>query len=426
MKAFRLFLLCGLSLLTLSAAQAQGKLSGVALDSVTHEPLAFASVFLANTTLGATTTEQGKFEFPRVPAGTYDVVGSYVGYRLGKQSITMSAAPLQVKLELAPTGNQLGEVVVQPEPNKPEEYKEFSNLFLGGTTFSEQCHISNPENVRVLYDDSTKELTARAKEFVQIDNDALGYRLKYYGLQFSYNKEYGSIFYYGQPVFEEMTPRDDRQRKQWATNRLTAYMGSFMHFLRSVYNNRLQAENFLTQQIIVSTNPKAARAEQRRNALLASRPDKQFTSTEQDSLDEWESTAPVVARLNEAPQPIDSIRKVSANGKRTYLRFRGELQVAYFGESPDPLYKRPMAFLGYPKTPFPVKREVSRLKLQGREAEIQANGTLLNPLDVFNGEYWGFEKIGEFLPVDYVPTNPAAATTPVRPTPARPTPARPK
>lgn len=427
MKVFRLFLLCGLWLTALSAAQAQGKLSGVALDSVTHEPLAFASVFLANTTLGATTTEQGKFEFPKVPAGTYDVVGSYVGYRLAKQSITMAAAPQQVKLELAPTGNQLGEVVVQPEPNKPEEYKEFSNLFLGGTTFSEQCHISNPENVRVMYDDSTKELTARAKEFVQIDNDALGYRMKYYGLQFSYNKEDGSIFYYGQPVFEEMTPRDERQRKLWAANRLTAYTGSFMHFLRSVYNNRLQAEGFLTQQILLTPNPRYEQAEQKRKALVATRTDGKFTEAEQDSIDKWEGFAPVIATLNEASQPIDSIRRMSGNGKRTYLRFTGELQVAHFGEAPDPLYKKPMSFLGYPKTPYPLKRQVSRLKLQGRQAEIQANGTLLNPLDVFNGEYWGFEKIGEFLPVDYVPTNPIAA--PIRPaTPIRPaaTPARSK
>jgi hypothetical protein len=28
----------------------------------------------------------------------------------------------------------------------------------------------------------------------------------------------------------------------------------------------------------------------------------------------------------------------------------------------------------------------------------------MNPLDVYNGEYWGFERIGEFLPVDYIPT----------------------
>jgi hypothetical protein len=347
------------------AAQAQGKLSGVVQDSVTHEPLAFASVFLANTTLGVTTTEQGHFEFPRVPAGTYDVVGSYVGYRLGKQSITVGPTPQQVTLLLAPTGNQLGEVVVQPEPNKPEEFQKFTELFLGGTSFSEQCHISNPDQVRVLYDDSTKELTARAKEYAQIDNEALGYRLKYYGLDFSYNDEDGSLSYYGQPVFEELTPRDERQRRQWAANRLTAYHGSFMHFLRSVYQNRLAAENFLTQQVRITPNPRFERAENQRRALVESRPSGIFTKAEQDSLNRWEREAPVFAMLNTAAQPIDSIRRVSADGQRTYLRFTGELQVAYFGETPDPRYKRRMASLGPSRQPYPAKRQVSRAEAAG-------------------------------------------------------------
>jgi hypothetical protein len=389
--------------MAMSAAQAQGKLSGVVQDSLTHEPLAFASVFLANTTLGVTTTEQGKFEFPRVPAGTYDLVGSYVGYRLAKQSITVSAAPQQVTLQLASTGNQLGEVVVQPAPNKPEEYQKFAELFLGGTSFSAQCHISNPDQVRVLYDDSTKELTVRAKQFVQIDNDALGYRLKYHGLDFSYNAEDRSIAYYGEPVFEEMTPRDERQQRQWLANRATAYHGSFMHFLRSVYTNSLKTEGFLTQQVRVLNNPRFERSDSKRQALLESRPNRQFTAAEKDSLTKWNREAPILALLDAAARPIDSVRRVSADGQRTYLRFTGELQVAYFGEAPDPRYNKKMSSLGVARPPYPSKRQVSRLKLAGREAEIQSNGSLMNPLDVSIGEYWGFERIGEFLPVDYSP-----------------------
>ena len=408
MNYLRSFLICCCSLGTLGAAQAQGKLSGVVQDSVTHEPLAFASVFLANTTLGATTTEQGQFEFPRVPAGTYDMVGSYVGYRLAKQSITVGAAARQVTLQLAPTGNQLGEVVVQPAPNKPEDFQRFTGMFLGGTTFSEQCHISNPDQVRVFYDDSTKELTARAKEFVQVDNEALGYRLKYYGLQFDYDAEDQSITYYGEPVFEEMTPRDERQQQQWATNRATAYTGSFMHFLRSVYSNRrLRTEGFLAQQMRLMPNPRFERADSRQRALRERRPSGSFTAAEQDSLAKWDRIVPAFAMLYPAALPVDSLRRVSADGQHTFLRFTGELQVTHFGEAPDPRYTRPMSPLGASRTPYPAKRQVSRLRLQEREAEIQANGAPLNPLDISNGEYWGFERIGEFLPFDYVP---AAAT----------------
>ena len=418
MRYFRLLLVCcGLFLSV--AAQAQSKITGVALDSVTHEPLAFASVFLANTTLGATTTEKGEFEFPRVPKGTYDLVGSYVGYRLGKQTVTVETTPLKITLNLAPTGNQLSEVVVRPEPNKPEQYRQFAELFLGGSTFSEQCRISNPDDVRVMLDDSTQELSARTKEFLQIDNDALGYRLKYYGLYFAYDKEAGSITYYGQPVFEEMKPRDEGQRRLWAANRLTAYTGSFMHFLRSLYTNRLEAGSFLTQQIKVAPNPRYERAQKQREALLAAGAAGAYSAAEKDSLRRWSREQPELATLYPEPRAIDSLRFVKPNG-RTYMRFSGDLQVAHFGEAPDPRFKQAMGTLGYSRTPFPLLRQVSRLQLADGEAEIQADGSLRNPLAVTIGGYWGFEKIGEFLPYDYVPTGMLSPTrAPARPA-ARP------
>ena len=387
------------------------------LDSVTHEPLSFASVFLANTTLGATTTEKGEFEFPRVPKGTYDIVGSYVGYRLGKQTITVEAAPQRLTLNLAPTGNQLGEVVVKPAPNKPEEYRKFIELFIGGSTFSAQCRISNPDDVRVMLDDSTQELTARTKEFLQIDNDALGYRLKYYGLYFAYDKDAQSITYYGQPVFEEMKPRDEAQRRLWAANRLTAYTGSFMHFLRCVYTNRLAAGSFIAQQIRLVPNPRYERNQQQRTALLAAGAAGAYSPAEQDSLRRWSREAAEQVTLYPEPRPIDSLRRVKPNG-RVYLRFTGQLQAAHFGEAPDPRFRQPMNTLGYSRTPFPLVRQVSRLQLADDEAEIQADGSLRNPLEVAVGGYWGFEKIGEFLPYDYVPTGMPTPAAPARPAPA--------
>ena len=422
MTYFRLVLLWGIcGLLSLNVARAQSKVSGVALDSVSHEPLAFASVFMANTTLGVTTNDKGEFEFARVPKGTYDLVGSYVGYRLGKLTISVETTPLKLTLNLAPTGNQLGEVVVRPEPNKPAEYKQFTELFIGGSTFSEQCHISNPNDVRVMLDDSTQELTARTKEYLQIDNDALGYRLKYYGLYFAYDKEAQSITYYGQPVFEELKPRDEAQRRLWAANRLTAYTGSLMHFLRSVYTNRLAAGGFLAQQIKLVPNPRYERDQQQRTALLAAGAAGAYSPAEQDSLRRWSREVSETPTLYPEPRPIDSLRVVKPNG-HTYLRFSGQLQVAHFGEAPDPRFRGRMNTLGYARTPYPAQRQVSRLVLTDGEAEIQADGSVRNPLEVAVGGYWGFEKIGEFLPYDYVPTGMPAPvrTAPVPAAPVRP------
>ncbi|RZK15231.1 MAG: carboxypeptidase-like regulatory domain-containing protein, partial [Hymenobacter sp.] len=252
MRFWRLFLAASFWLSAALAAQAQGgRITGVVQDSVTHEPLSFSSVFLANTTLGATTNENGVFTLERVPKGSYDIVGSYVGYRLSKQSVTVVAgatAPA-ITLRLASSGPQLGEVVVKADAHQEDNYRKFSSLFLGTTTFSKQCRITNPQDVDVLYNDTTKDLVATTDNYVQVENKALGYRIKYYGLHFQYNEASESAGFDGQTVFEEMTPKDDKQRRQWEANRVAAYNGSLTHFLKSVYDNQVAQNNFLAQQV---------------------------------------------------------------------------------------------------------------------------------------------------------------------------------
>jgi len=399
MRYLRLVILLSCWLGTAVAARAQGRITGVVQDSVTHEPLAFASVFLANTTLGATTNENGAFVLDRVPKGTYDIVGSYVGYRLSKQSITVTAgatAPA-VTLRLPSSGPQLGEVVVHADAHQEDNYRKFIDLFVGRTAFSKQCRLTNPEDVDVDFNDTTKTLTASTNNYVQVENKALGYRLKYFGMNFQYNETTDAVSYEGQTVFEEMKPKDENQRRQWAANRLEAYNGSLTHFLKSVYDNKVKENNFLAQQVRLVVPERAARAE----AALRKKKTP-FTRAELDSLRTW-SELPPVAQLNPAARPIDSLRRVAADG-RVFLRFSDELQVAYFGEAPDPAYTLPMSPIGpAAEKTMPAKRQVSRLSLLAPETELNPNGTLENPFDVGRGEYWGFQRIGELLPLDYAP-----------------------
>lgn len=395
MRAVWLFLLCLLP--GLAGAQV---ISGTVRDSVTRQPLAFASVFLANTTIGVTTTEQGAFEFPKVPAGTYDIVASYVGYRLAHQTITVGSASQQLLLRLAPAANRLGEVVVRPNPNRVSDYQKFTELFLGRTTFSRQCRIANPADVLLDFDPQANELTASAYKFVQVDNYALGYRIKYYGFRFSTNFTRQVITYYGQPVFEEMAPRSDHQRRHWAANRGQAYQGSLTHFLRGVYEGRVAEEGFQARRLRIVPNQHFGRADSLRRALL--RQPGTRSAAEQDSLVRWANVPPAFSLLYRTPRPLDSLRRVSADGQHVFLAFRDHLQVTYLRASPDYYYRLPTAGIGRP-APAPAGRQVSQLILLQPEIEIQPTGHLVNSLAVFTDEYWGFEKMGEFLPLNYLP-----------------------
>ena len=160
------------------AGWGQASVAGQVRDSLTHAPLPFASVFLANTTLGVTTTEQGRFLLDNVPAGTYDIVVSYVGYHLAKQPVVVGNMPLELLLLPQPAANRLGEVVVRPNPNRAADYQRFMELFLGRTTFAQQCRIRDPDNVLIDYDPAQNVLTASAYQFVQVDNQALSSHAK--------------------------------------------------------------------------------------------------------------------------------------------------------------------------------------------------------------------------------------------------------
>jgi hypothetical protein len=414
MRFLRLFLLAITYLGFALTAQAQaGRITGVVQDSVTHEPLPFSSVFLANTTLGATTNENGQFVLDRVPKGTYDIVGSYVGYRLSKQSITVAAgatAPA-VTLRLTSSGPQLGEVVVKADAHQEDNYRKFTDLFVGRTSFSKQCRITNPGDVDVEFNDTTKTLTATTDGYVQVENKALGYRIKYFGMRFQFNETSEAVSYEGQTVFEEMKPKDEAQRRQWAANRLAAYNGSQTHFLKSVYDNQLKENNFLAQQVRLVIPPRAARAE----AALRKKKTP-FTPADADSLRAW-AALPPIAQLNPEARPIDSLRRVAPDG-RVFLRFSDELQVVYFGEAPDPAYTAPMSPIGPVDKTMSSKRQVSRLTLLVPETEINPDGTLMNPFDVVPGEYWGFQRVGELLPLDYEPPVKAASKSKTAAAPA--------
>ena len=270
---FFLLLFLGLSGLVARPARAQFAITGTARDSLTREPLGFASVFLANTTYGATTDATGHFTLPNVAAGTYDFIISYLGYRLYQRRLVVQG-PVTLTPRLAPASTQLAEVVVRARRhrNNPEDYHKFEQLFLGTTSFSRQCKILNPKDVVVDFDPQKNQLTAESVDFLALENRALGYRIKYFGLHFRLDFTQQVLTFYGQPVFEELPARNARQRQQWAANRRAAYFGSLTHFLRSIYDDQVTAQGFLVQKTRRVPNLRRARADSLVRQQLAATP----------------------------------------------------------------------------------------------------------------------------------------------------------
>ena len=59
----------------------QGSLQGLVADSLSNTPLIGANVYLVGTALGAATDREGEYRIARIPAGTYRLRVSYIGFK---------------------------------------------------------------------------------------------------------------------------------------------------------------------------------------------------------------------------------------------------------------------------------------------------------------------------------------------------------
>jgi len=109
-----IYTVCLIYLVSLSAvAQQNGIISGKVLDGATHFSLPGATLRLDAYNRYTISTQTGDYEFLGVPAGTYEVTISYLGYGSQTREVTVTAGGnAVVNFELKGGGTELGEVVV--------------------------------------------------------------------------------------------------------------------------------------------------------------------------------------------------------------------------------------------------------------------------------------------------------------------------
>jgi len=133
-------------------------------------------------------------------------------------------------------------VVARRMKQRSGDYNQFVKFFLGRTSNAHQCRIINPQDIFV-YKDGNK-LIALASKTIQIENQALGYRVYYELKEFTYERADGSLTFSGIPRFEELTPTTPKRKKNWTRQRDRAYFGSIPHLLHSIVKGSLDANYF--------------------------------------------------------------------------------------------------------------------------------------------------------------------------------------
>src|ERR1035437_5545709 len=104
------------------ACSQSGNIRGFVYTKDNGEPALFTSVFLKGTKIGANTDINGFFSITKIPAGTYTLMATYIGYDSANEVITVTANQIINKKYYLTKGTiQLQEVVLTAEQQSKKE-----------------------------------------------------------------------------------------------------------------------------------------------------------------------------------------------------------------------------------------------------------------------------------------------------------------
>jgi len=342
-------------------------ISGKIIDAVTKNPMQAASVFAQNTTIGTASDANGNFTL-RLPNGGYDLAITFTGYQTVSRRITTADADdKNIVIEVKQQERAMEDVVVKASNEVKDGWEKYGDFFLdnfiGKTSNSKGCSIINKEVLKFYFYKKKNRLKVLATAPIEMENLSLGYKLKYTLDSFIHDYGTQSGIYTGYPLFEELPAKDSLQKDAWQANRLKAYRGSMLHFMRSVYDKSLKKEGFEIQFV--------AKNKEEETAIRLS-----------------DFYRALNYNMDDSSQVVD------------ILPNQPEVAVLYSNEEPDTAYSAQ-------NEDAPKKFELSVITIAANESiGIERNGYYFDQNDITISGYWTWEKVGDMLPYDYYPAVP--------------------
>lgn len=339
------------------AQEKQLSIIGKVIDSASRQPLAGASAFCPNTTYGSVSNNEGLF-YLRLPSGGYDLTVSYTGYerRLLRLSNNQAYSDTLV-FELVKQDKALSEVAVVATNEVADGWAKYGSFFLdnfiGTTPNAANCRLLNPEVLHFFYTKKRNRLKVTAKEDLVIANDALGYTIRYQLDSFNYDYNTKISQFTGFPFFIEKDTTAT-VKAQFLKNRARTYLGSRLHFMRSLYDSTVKEEGFIVEQL---TGAGAAI----KSTLLNDLYNSEIYATDSGEV---------------------------------LIGWNGRYRISYKSVLPD---KR---FLAEYKLPEDTRYQITVLDISDGFV-IEQNGYFYDQYDVVNTGYWAWKKLAELLPYDY-------------------------
>lgn len=168
-------------------------IKGVVLDGKTNEPIESASVYFDNTTIGTSTNDKGEFSLPYKEGIKSALIISYLGY----QNVMIYDYQVNklYKILMTEDVNTLDEVVISAIDSMPRAMKleHFRKQFLGFSDAAKSCTILNEDDLILKYNYKKKQLTAKAKKPILVQNEDLQYLVSFQINEFTIDYSYANI-----------------------------------------------------------------------------------------------------------------------------------------------------------------------------------------------------------------------------------------
>jgi hypothetical protein len=228
----------------------------------------------------------------------------------------------------------------------------------------------NPKVLHFRYSKRLKKFTATADDFIQIENDALGYKINYLLSNFEYSDSTHVMQYAGSPSFEELKAKSDKQLKQWQKNRAIAFNGSVTHLMKSIYDGDVAKEGFEVFKII--------------NKPPVGMP--------------YEKDKPIF--FDNRPVMFDSLVTVTDNHFKS-LTYKDCLFVVYANEKEVYQFKDSGYQLKRPEGAKIPNGQFSMVNLMEPKVTIDANGNFSSPNALLFEGYMAWEQVADLMPLEY-------------------------
>jgi hypothetical protein len=374
-----------ISLLFSTAALSQNyTIKGRVVDASTRTALSKATVYINNSTRGTIADDSGYFSFPPLPAGTYEVIASFVGYKTLLVPVKLTNTDFKIDIALQLQQKELREVLILTNATRLRYMDLFRKNVLGFTYDAGRCVIKNPEAIQFIQGKAKNDVLAYADEPLEIENPVLGYTVYFTISEVYFNTGTTASYFFGYTRYADWID-NEAANKKWLRNRRNVYLGSSLHFFRSLVKKELQKQGFAVQTVASG---------------LAARTENQV-QVQTNGTDATVSTMRFTGSTVMKSIAEDSLLKDA--GTESYKVFELLLpQQVYIKYSRNTELKLQMArIMTLPGQP--ESGTMSGLRLKKSPVLVDYRGILLYPMNVYFDGIWAYERLANMLPEDYEP-----------------------